>query len=882
MTSLKIATWNINGLSPNISELEAIITLNKLDIVLISESHSTSNNTFSMRGFKIYHTPHPDGTSHAGSAIVIKNSIKHSLIESYSTDYLQATSVRTEDRSGPLNLSAIYCPPKHKVSDATFSSFFESLGPRFLVGGDWNAKHEYFGSRITSTRGRNLKKCIDANHLRVFSTGEPTHWPTDSKKLPDLIDFFISKNISDMYTCIESSLDGSSDHTLVILTLSSTITLRDPPESLYNRKTDWQGFKEYLESNIVLSVPLKSADDVDNACLYITNLIQVAAWTNTPELKAPELAPTIPMEIRLKLEEKRRLRRIWHLSHSSVDKKNLNYATKELKELIHDSVNLTIKKNLELMSPQGNDDHSLWKATRNLTRPQQSFPPLKNEDSWLRTDCEKAEAFAEHLASVFKPNEGTSDDSEIDEVLYRDFQMCVPIRSFSPREITREIKSLDKHKAPGFDLITPLILKELPNKVIVFLANIFNAILRTSHFPTFWKFSEIIMIHKAGKPEHLVSSYRPISLTPILSKLWERTFLTRLKDTIDNQSVIPSHQFGFRQSHSTIEQVHRVYQHIRKTFEGKEYCSAAFLDIQQAFDRVWHKGLLCKIKLLLPHSFFLILESYLSNRIFRVKQGNARSSIHNISAGVPQGSVLGPVLYNIFTSDMPTSSDVTVATYADDIAFLSSNVKPELASCALQKSLNVTHTWLNKWRITASAQKSHHITFTLRKGVCPSVKLGDHALPHSECVKYLGFHIDRRLTWNEHIKHKRNALNLKYRKLTWLMGRNSVLSVDNKLLIYCSILKPIWSYGLQIWSTACKSSIMRIQRAQNGIFRDILNAPWFTRNEEIHEYLSMPTIFEEIGTVKSKYATRLSLHPNPLASELLNKSTSRLKRKPIF
>ncbi|GBP27667.1 RNA-directed DNA polymerase from mobile element jockey [Eumeta japonica] len=274
---------------------------------------------------------------------------------------------------------------------------------------------------------------------------------------------------------------------------------------------------------------------------------------------------------------------------------------------------------------------------------------------------------------------------------------------------------------------------------------------RTSHVPTLWKTSQIVMIHKPGKPPNEASSYRPISLTPVLSKLWERIVLERLSPCLEINYVIPDHQYGFRKHHSTIEQVHRVYSTIRQCLEQKEYCSAAFLDVQQAFDRVWHKGLLCKIKKILPHSYYLLMSSYLCDRTFQVKLRDARSSLH-LSSGVPQGSVLGPVLYNIFTSDLPQSPKVAVATFADDAAFLACSRDPKQASTLLQSQLNITHDWLTKWRIKASAPKSHHITFALRLETCPSVNLGRDKLPQSTCVKYLGFYLDRRMTWKDHIK----------------------------------------------------------------------------------------------------------------------------------
>lgn len=885
MASLRIATWNINGLAPNIHELESIITTNKLDVVLISESHATERNSYKIQGFNVYRTAHPDGKAHAGAALVIRSGLKHSLLETYSTPHLQASSIRLEDRVGSITLSAVYCPPRHKITEKMFTNYFETLGHRFIAGGDWNAKHSFWGSRCTVTRGRELKRCLDYCHLQPISTGHPTYWPSDPNKLPDLLDFFVTKGLSHLNTSIESSLDGSSDHTPVILTLCTTAIVQEKAESLHNHKTDWESFRSYLEDKVRLNIALKTRSEVDEGCNYITNLIQVAAWINSPNLDGTStVAPALPPDIKQKILDKRRLRRTWQQSRHTSDKTAFNQAAKQLKTMLQLLVNSTVKRNLEMMSPTGRNNHSLWRATKIMDKPQQSFPPIRSQSSWARTDTEKAEAFALHLANVFKPNDSQSDESDIDEILNRDFQMCLPIKPTSPREIAKEIRSLDPRKAPGFDLITPKILKELPKKCISFLACLFNAIFRTSHFPAPWKISQITMVHKLGKPAHEPTSYRPISLTPVLSKLWERIFLRRLKPAMDACNVIPTHQFGFRQTHSTTEQVHRVYQTARQSLEQRKYCSAAFLDVQQAFDRVWHRGLLAKIKESLPHSLFPIMASYLADRSFQVKQGDARSTILNSVAGVPQGSVLGPVLYNIFTSDLPTSEDITVATYADDIAYLASDTNPKTASTILQRQLDSTYHWLQKWRIRASAAKSHHITFTLRREDCPPVKLGVDVLPHSNCAKYLGFHLDRRLTWKDHLKHKRDEINMRYKTMYWLMGRNSRLSVDNKLLIYNSILKPIWTYGIQLWGVASKSNILCLQRVQNYILRSIVNAPWYAKNEEIHDYLNMPMIASEIARMKVNHAERLARHPNPLVTELLHSTNlvKRLKRAQVL
>lgn len=238
MTALRVATWNINGLAPNKTELELFINNNQLDVVLISEAHCTDKSKIKIKGCNTYVTKHPDGTGHAGTALVIRNSIKHQVLPEYRTNHIQATTVAVEANCGQLNLSAIYCPPRHTISETKFTEYFSTLGGKFVAGGDWNAKHTYWGSRLTTTRGRQLKLCLDENNLNCISSGEPTYWPTDPNKKPDLLDFFIIMGLSTKYMKAESCLDSSSDHTPVLLTISTTIICNERPDAMYNKLTD--------------------------------------------------------------------------------------------------------------------------------------------------------------------------------------------------------------------------------------------------------------------------------------------------------------------------------------------------------------------------------------------------------------------------------------------------------------------------------------------------------------------------------------------------------------------------------------------------------------------------------------------------------------------
>lgn len=883
--ALRIALWNANGLAQHSQELKTFIHLHNIDIMLISETHFTNMNSFRLPGYITYNTNVPDGRAHGGSAVIIKSNISHYELPKHESEKIQATSVTVLDWIGPLTVSAAYCPPRHRLSKEDFTTYFNTLGPRFIAGADYNAKCQHWGSRLTTPRGRVLLKTIEEQHLSFLSTSEPTYWPTDQNRLPDLLDFFVTKGFLSRYTDIKSCLDLSSDHSPIILSISTAVKSQPPPLVLHNRFTDWNNFREELDATITCNVPLQCENDIDMAINLLTTSIQQAAWNSTPQKSNGNKSNNhdIPQNIKIAIAQKRRLRRIWQNSRQPVDKRNFNNATQILKRMLFHIKNESFKNYLEQLDPTEATNYSLWKVTKGMKRPHQPIPPIRKTDgSWAKNSKEKAETIAQYLVNVFKPfpSNGNCEDN-IHETLEAPYQMSLPVKSVKLSEIKKIIKTVNPNKAPGFDLITGRILKELPEKVVRLITIIFNAILRVGYFPDQWKVAQIIVVPKPGKPLHDVTSYRPISLLPIMSKLLEKIILERLRPILDQNDIIPSYQFGFRPGHSTLEQVHRVVNIINSALEEKKFCSAAFLDIRQAFDKVWHTGLLSKIKYLLPHPFFVIIKSFLSNRFFTVKFQTEETQMFPIQAGVPQGSVLAPILYSIYTADMPVTDNTTTATYADDTTVQAVHKLPHLATQHLQEHLNLIQVWQKKWRIRINETKSTHVTFTLKQGTCPPVFMNNTQIPQTDTTKYLGIHLDRRLNWRTHIVTKRKQLDLKFKQLYWLLGRTSTLTLSNKTLVYKTILKPIWTYGIQLWGTASDSNIQIIQRFQSKLLRNITDAPWYVTNKIIHNDLTIPTVKDEIRKYSLKYQTRLEAHTNDLAINILDNSNTvrRLKRK---
>ena len=226
------------------------------------------------------------------------------------------------------------------------------------------------------------------------------------------------------------------------------------------------------------------------------------------------------------------------------------------------------------------------------------------------------------------------------------------------------------------------------------------------------------MIYKENKPKDRVESYRPISLISCVGKILEKILTNRLYKWCEKNNLINKEQSGFRSSHSTNEQLFKLTQHIKNGFNNKDKIIGVFLDMEKAFDRVWHAGLKFKLRLLgIPTKILRWISSFLTERRMRVNINGNYSQYIQHKYGVPQGSPLSPLLFILFVTDLAANiKDAEISQFADDIALYASNRQPSILQQNIQKNLNKISKWCNTWRIGINPDKSKVIRRTKFRG----------------------------------------------------------------------------------------------------------------------------------------------------------------------
>ncbi|GFV38113.1 RNA-directed DNA polymerase from mobile element jockey [Trichonephila clavipes] len=339
-------------------------------------------------------------------------------------------------------------------------------------------------------------------------------------------------------------------------------------------------------------------------------------------------------------------------------------------------------------------------------------------------------------------------------------------------------------------------------------------------------------------PQHI---NRLLKLKNYLRKQYHQTLnpIFKLKNFINEHNLLNPNQYGFTNKLSTLHPLLRLTEHISEGFQKRKSTGAVFLDIQKAFDRVWINGLTFKlISYNLPPPLIHLIHSYLTNRSFKIRINETLSNEHSVSAGCPQGSLLGPLLFNLYVNDIPDYTLTKINLYADDTAIHATYKNLSTITFAINKHLHHLQNFYDKWKISINVEKSTAIIFTktLTATTNHDVQQTDPLVSGSKIPRY-NFRYTPHM--EKHIQYTRDKFRKIMFKLYPLIGRNSHLSRENKVLLYTAVMRPIIAYASPVWGYAAKTNINILDTLQNSLIRMIVKATRYMRNDDIRKALKI-------------------------------------------
>ena len=386
-------------------------------------------------------------------------------------------------------------------------------------------------------------------------------------------------------------------------------------------------------------------------------------------------------------------------------------------------------------------------------------------------------------------------------------------------EILSEIAKLNPNKACGHDNFGPKLIQSVSDLIVEPLEHIYNLSLSKGIVPKDLKISKVIPIYKKGDTWQ-PGNYRPISLLPTLEKLLERMVYSRISSFIESHNIIYKNQFGFRRNHSTTLAMVDIVDGIYQNLDQNMYAMGIFLDIQKAFDSVNHEILLSKMY---RYGFRGIAQqwfkSYLDDRQQYITINNHRSTLHNMKTGVPQGSVLGPLLFLLYINDiMHVLDSDRLKLFADDTnIFLFDNDLKCLAKKA-NEDLQALYQWFHANKLSLNIDKTCYSIFAPNNKQVFPIKLliNNNEINRVDCCKYLGVMLDEKLSWKNHIDHVYSKL-LKFTSLFYKLRNN--LTIECRKSLYFAMVHQQLIYAIEIYGSANKTVLHPLQTLQNKLLR---------------------------------------------------------------
>ena len=861
---LKIAHLNTNGLLSKLDYLKIMLNGTFFDIFAVSETKLDANildDEIKIDGYVSYRL---DRNRHGGGVLFyVNNQLESHLLKHLTDSKYESLWIKVcLDKTKPIFLSVVYRPPS-KGSDlestdqlCAYLKECDSKLPQIkevFICGDFNCN--MMSRYALSSKIKDLCSSLSLKQL----IEEPTRVTPHSSTLLDLI-MTNSVNISKA-----GVIDpGVSDHSLVYV-IRKFKRPKGEPKIIRVRS-----FKNFVDDDFLRD--LRNSDwsyflnftDLDQSCDIFNSIVKTVADKHAPfvthKIKG-KIEAWVTNDLLQAIKERNYFKKKANQTKSIIDWNNFTQKRNQVNNMKN-----TLKQDYfnTLLTDNAKRPKQLWKTLKTLVpngkNTTTSVKRLITEDG-IDVTCPKG--IADHFNNFFVnvgvtlASKFSTDTSKVNPPVS---EKLFNFSKTNTKCVQDHIKYLKNGKATGLDGIGSRILKAGAPVLSIYLSKIFNCSLATGYVPKCWKIKRVSPVHK-GDVKTDPSNFRPISILPIPMKIFEKIVHDQVSTFIKENTFLNDRQSGFRKLFSTTTAVLDVSENILEQLDKNNFVGAVLIDLKKAFDTVDHKILLKKLWCYgFQNQFFDWFESYLTDRQQLTLVNNIMSDLlHEDVYGVPQGSVLGPLLFLLYIDDIKSViQNAYCHLYADDTIILKGASDPDSLIASLERELSNVDHWLSINKMTINTKKTEVIFFGnkahLKKLDNKTVRYLDTPLKRKDKVKYLGVLFDEKMQWKYQIKNITQKASLKLGKIKAIA---SFLTPHTKKLLVNALVMPYFHYCSPAWSNAAPFRLSKINKK-------VVDASVFLGREDNYSIYNM--LDKDISLLTFKALNNIA--PNYLCSKI--------------
>ena len=853
---LFVMHFNASSVPKHFDRIESLMNKTNPDVLCITETRFNKDKVeyqipmASHPNYKLIFDNAPTKSGVGGAAMYIRNCFSYSIKRELRLKVSCCESIFIEldlihkanlGKTKSVMIGCVYQHPRPKKEQA--EKFLEQLSNRIELYSDKNAPIVIMGDiniDINKTRSKKTK-----NYLNMLSsTGccnlieAHTHFEKKSRSTLDhIITNYDKSKITSGILCNPISKDHLPVYAILKCN-SVPNTNKDEKENIVIRT--WQKIDDSKKDLFVteLQHALSQIDLSEHPDKILYNLSKLTKSTidkcfppkklsNRAKKRAEQ--PWVNKDLAIEKQRQNHLFRKFVQSQNPLDHKNYTVFRKKLSKKMKKRKKAYFRELIKEANSK-KDFRKTWQAiNRVLKRGKKELVcPKSVIRNGIPIKCKKqiANIMNKHFTSVGRKlaDKLQNTDTNFTTFLHNACKKTFFLGDIELHEIIEEILGICITKAMGFDDIPPKVIKWAPHLFAPILLVLYNKCLHVGYYPSNMKIARVVPIHKEDDINN-VSNYRPISILTQFNRIFERILAKRLMFFFEANNIISSKQFGFLKKHSTEHAILDLKEFIMENLNKQEISAVLFLDLQKAFDSVNHNILLKKLSHYGVRGIPLdLMTSYLSNRRQYTTVGGMKSDLDFVLWGVPQGSVLGPLLFILFINDLPKSSDMNTWLFADDSAMGLSSTSFGDLEVRFNYEVNKTQEWLLANKLSVHyTKKTKYILFIPPHKVKDKppdfmLKMSGKIIAQTDKYKYLGLLFDEKLDWKPQI----DKLCSKLSSVCGVISKvRHYLDRKSMMLIYNTLVESRLRYGLLGWSTASNQQLNRIRVLQNRALRFI-------------------------------------------------------------